>query len=99
MFASMRDELHGDRFWRYQRQVSAGLQEYIEALSFAHYLETGRLVSFDEVQRELSDERGPVCLALMSAAVASWLKTRPLAFLCYSTVLPAAAGGLSAWAV
>lgn len=62
IFSSIRDELRGDRFWRYQRQVSPGLQEYIEALSFAHYLEYGKLVSFEEVQKTLSDEQGlPVC--------------------------------------
>lgn len=58
LFASIREEVQRDCFWRYQRNVSPGLQEYIEALSFAHYLETGRLVSFDEVQNSLSDEEG-----------------------------------------
>ena len=58
MFASIRDELQGEHFWRYQRQVSPGLQEYIEALSFTHYLETGKLVSFEEVQKTLADEQG-----------------------------------------
>ena len=58
LLAAIRGEVEGDRFWRYQRNVSPGLQEYIEALSFAHYLETGKLVSFDEVQKTLSDEHG-----------------------------------------
>ena len=58
MFAGMQHELVGDRFWRYQRQVSPGLQEYIEALSFAHYLETGKLIGFEEVQKTLSDDQG-----------------------------------------
>lgn len=62
LFASIRGELEGDRFWRYQKNVSPGMQEYIEALSFAHYLETGKLVSFDEVQKSISDDKGtPVC--------------------------------------
>ncbi|KAI5829421.1 Translin [Schizophyllum commune Tattone D] len=51
-------ELEGDRFWRYQHQVSPGLQEYIEALSYAHYLEHETLISFDEVQRTLCREDG-----------------------------------------
>lgn len=64
MFANIKDEVKGDRFWRYQRQVSPGLQEFIEALSFAHYLETGKLISFEEVQKAISDDQGiPVCLA------------------------------------
>jgi hypothetical protein len=57
-YAQLKDELAGDRFWRYQRQVSPGLQEYIEALSLTHYLEHGTLVTFEQVQASLSDEDG-----------------------------------------
>lgn len=60
IFAVMRPELVGDRFWRYHRQVSPGLQEYIEALSFAHYLEHGSLISYQQVQDALGDADGPV---------------------------------------
>jgi hypothetical protein len=63
LYAKLQPELQGDRFWRYQRQVSPGLQEYIEALSFAHYLEHGSLITFEEVQRTLMDSEGvEVCL-------------------------------------
>lgn len=58
IYAAMKDELKGDRFWRYQRQVSPGLQEYIEALSFTHFLEHGSLVTFDQVQQTLCDPDG-----------------------------------------
>ncbi|KAI0343955.1 Translin [Trametopsis cervina] len=58
LLASIREEVKGDRFWRYQRNVSPGVQEYIEALSFAHYLEFGSLISYKEVERSLSDEQG-----------------------------------------
>ncbi|KAI8995376.1 Translin family-domain-containing protein [Trametes punicea] len=54
----MRHDLAGDRFWRYQRNVSPGLQEYIEALSFAHYLEHKSLISYEQVQSTLSDHQG-----------------------------------------
>ncbi|KAJ3513734.1 hypothetical protein NLJ89_g2783 [Agrocybe chaxingu] len=57
-YAKLQPELVGDRFWRYQRQVSPGLQEYIEALSFAYYLEHGALIPFDEVQKTLMDPEG-----------------------------------------
>ncbi|KAH6917564.1 Translin [Coprinopsis sp. MPI-PUGE-AT-0042] len=50
--------LHADLFWRHERQISPGLQEYIEALGFAYYLDCGRLISYAEVQRWLSDEGG-----------------------------------------
>jgi hypothetical protein len=58
LFAGLKDELAGDRFWRYQRSISPGLQEYIEALGFAHYLEHGTLVTFDQAQTTLSDANG-----------------------------------------
>ncbi|KAH8100500.1 Translin family-domain-containing protein [Cristinia sonorae] len=58
LFAAVGAEVQGDRFWRYQRNVSPGLQEYIEALSFTHYLETGKLISYDEVQQSLTGELG-----------------------------------------
>lgn len=68
LFAGMREEVAGDRFWRYQRNVSPGLQEYIEALSFAHYLEFRTLISYDEVQKTISDEDGkPVRFTIASA--------------------------------
>ncbi|KAH8120569.1 Translin [Phellopilus nigrolimitatus] len=58
LFRGMRADLAGARFWRYQGAVSPGLQEYIEALAFAHYLERGALVSRAEVQASLSDADG-----------------------------------------
>ncbi|KAF8640755.1 hypothetical protein AX17_000405 [Amanita inopinata Kibby_2008] len=54
-YAVIHKELIGDHYWRHQRQVSPGLQEYIEALSFAHYLEHGTLVTFKQVQDTLTD--------------------------------------------
>ena len=58
LFAGMRPELSGERFARYQRNVSPGLQEYIEALSFAHYLEHKSLISYEQVQQSLCDDEG-----------------------------------------
>ncbi|KAF8807240.1 Translin [Phlegmacium glaucopus] len=58
IFATVSVELQGDRFWRYERQVSPGLQEYIEALSFACFLDHGSLITFDQVQATLSDPEG-----------------------------------------
>ncbi|KAF7306632.1 Translin-associated protein X [Mycena indigotica] len=57
-FAAMRLELVGDRFWRHQRQVSPAVQEYIEALSFAHYLEHGSIIPFNDTQAAFSDADG-----------------------------------------
>lgn len=58
IFATLSTELQGDKFWRYHRQVSPGLQEYIEALSFACFLDHGSLITFDQVQATLSDPEG-----------------------------------------
>jgi len=39
--------------WRYQRQISGGVQEYVEAVSFQHYVETQRLITYDEAQSKI----------------------------------------------
>ncbi|KAI5124441.1 hypothetical protein M0805_008325 [Coniferiporia weirii] len=56
LFRGMRDDLADGLFWRYQSAVSPGLQEYIEALAFAHYLEHDALITFEQVQASLGDE-------------------------------------------
>ncbi|KAL4068281.1 Translin [Scleroderma yunnanense] len=58
LYASLKVELEGDLFWRHHRSVSPGLQEYIEALSFAYYLGHASLVTFDQVQKTLLDVNG-----------------------------------------
>ncbi|KIY43395.1 Translin [Fistulina hepatica ATCC 64428] len=58
MFCALREELGGERFWRYHYQISPGLQEYIEAFGLAHYLAHGTLVPFTAIQESLSDEQG-----------------------------------------
>ncbi|WWC73012.1 uncharacterized protein I206_106977 [Kwoniella pini CBS 10737] len=68
LFNKIRDELDSignggdseakEAYWRWNRQVSPGLEEYIEGLSFLYYLEHKSLVPLEEVQRTLSDENG-----------------------------------------
>lgn len=58
MLRSIAHELVGPIFWRYAHQISSGLQEYIEALSFAHYVEYGGLVSYEQAQANLCDDSG-----------------------------------------
>lgn len=58
IYAGIKHEIAGDRFWRYYKCFSPGMQEFIEALSFLHYLEHGNLITYDEVQRTLSDDHG-----------------------------------------
>ena len=46
-------ELEGEDPWFYLRAYTAGLQEYVEAVSFYHHLRHGGLVSWDEVSRDV----------------------------------------------
>ncbi|KAL8676236.1 MAG: hypothetical protein Q9224_007306 [Gallowayella concinna] len=50
LFISIGPDLQGINFWRYQRQISGGCQEYVEAISFQHYLETQSLITHQEAQ-------------------------------------------------
>ncbi|KAL2001409.1 hypothetical protein VTN02DRAFT_1790 [Thermoascus thermophilus] len=43
----------GPHSWRYQRQLSGGVQEFVEALSFQHYVQTQRLITIEEVRAVL----------------------------------------------
>ena len=53
LFNAISPELHGSNAWRYQRQVSSCIQEFIEALSFWHYLETQTLLRYSEAQAQI----------------------------------------------
>lgn len=43
-------DLQGANYWRWQRQLSPGIQEYIEAVSFSHYLVSQRLLTLQDAQ-------------------------------------------------
>ncbi len=42
-------------YWAFARNVSPGIQEYLEGLSFCHYLKTGLLLTPEEVKSEMID--------------------------------------------
>jgi len=46
-------ELKGEDHYQFIKAYSSGLQEWVEALSFYHYLAYDKLISFDEVEKEL----------------------------------------------
>lgn len=48
-------DLEGLHAERYQRQISGGVQEYMEAVLFHHYLEHGRLMSYEDAMKSLPD--------------------------------------------
>jgi hypothetical protein len=41
--------------YRYSRNLSGGIQEFMEAVSFQHYIETGTLISYDEAKAKLPE--------------------------------------------
>ncbi|EGE86587.1 translin-associated factor TraX [Blastomyces dermatitidis ATCC 18188] len=53
LFNSVVPDLAGINEHRYQWQISPGIQEYIEAATFQHYVETQRLMSLDDVTESL----------------------------------------------
>lgn len=55
LFISLTPDLTGTKAWRYQRQISPGIQEYIEALSFHHYILTQQLITREEVIARLPE--------------------------------------------
>ncbi|KAJ3330076.1 hypothetical protein HDU76_006470 [Blyttiomyces sp. JEL0837] len=58
---SRRYELQGQNYYRHFKSISPGLEEYIEAFSFYHYMRTGELVSREAIQDELQKAAdGPV---------------------------------------
>ena len=46
-------ELQGVNYYRYARNVSGGFQEWLEALSFQHYLETQQVVTPDFASKKI----------------------------------------------
>jgi hypothetical protein len=54
-FELIAPDLGGINAWRYQRQISGGIQEYMEAISFEHYLRHQTLITVEEASRSLPD--------------------------------------------
>lgn len=48
-------DLAGTNAWRYQRQISPGMQEWVEAAVFQRYLETQTLLTVDEARKLLPE--------------------------------------------
>lgn len=45
-------------WWQFARNVSPGLQEFLEAVSFLHYIEAKELISPGQLRERLADEAG-----------------------------------------
>ena len=55
LLADVLQDLQGINANRYQYNISGGIQEYMEAVTFQHYLETRCLMTFDEATKTLPD--------------------------------------------
>ncbi|GAA5979218.1 hypothetical protein JCM10908_002843 [Rhodotorula pacifica] len=53
LFEKLQGEVQGADFWRYERSVSPGIQEYIEGFTFYYYLQHHSLPSLEEAQASL----------------------------------------------
>ena len=47
-------ELQGINCYRYQRNISGGTQEYLEALTFQHYMEHQQLLSLEDARGQIN---------------------------------------------
>lgn len=64
-YKSISADLQGLNAYRYSHNITGGNQEFMEALSFHHYLETQSVVPYDEAQSKIaamSGEGGAVLL-------------------------------------
>ncbi|GAA6047968.1 hypothetical protein JCM3770_006448 [Rhodotorula araucariae] len=53
LFEKLQGEVKGADFWRYERSVSPGIQEYLEGFTFYYYLEHHTLPTLAEAQASL----------------------------------------------
>ncbi|GAB7338074.1 hypothetical protein MBLNU457_4441t2 [Dothideomycetes sp. NU457] len=66
-YASVSSDLQGINTHRYARNISGGTQEFMEAVSFEHYLTTGSLLTYADARAQLEKlggENGPIDLTV-----------------------------------
>jgi predicted translin family RNA/ssDNA-binding protein len=64
-YKSICTDLQGLNAYRYAHNITGGNQEFMEALSFHHYLETQSVISYEEAQKKITSmcsEAGAVSL-------------------------------------
>ena len=54
LWAQVALELSGEDDYQYVRAYSPGLQEWVEALSFYHFLRHNKIISYQETQDQLT---------------------------------------------
>lgn len=74
-------ELRGQSYYLYLRAFSPGLQEYVEAVTFFHYIKDGRLVTLEEINSALVfDEQAEEAESDIAAASEPTAETSPATF-------------------
>jgi predicted translin family RNA/ssDNA-binding protein len=58
-YISIKPDLQDVNAFRYAHNITGGSQEFIEALSFEHYLATQQLISYHDAQAHLTKISGP----------------------------------------
>ncbi|CAI2189386.1 11706_t:CDS:2 [Funneliformis geosporum] len=66
LFQQISCELEETNYYRYHRNISPAIQEYIEAVSFLEYLEHDRLLPKDNVESEFKDQSGKLFLHVLA---------------------------------
>jgi hypothetical protein len=57
-YKSISADLQGLNAYRYSHNITGGNQEFMEALSFHHYIETQSVIGFDEAQAKIASMSG-----------------------------------------
>jgi predicted translin family RNA/ssDNA-binding protein len=66
VFQFTREIVGESDYWLNQRSISPGLQEYVEAVSYAHFLSTRHLITHKEMLKWLSGDDGALVFNLYS---------------------------------
>jgi len=72
LWLQLATELLGEEGEQFLRAYSAGLQEWVEALSFYHFLATGTVVNYDQVKGELEWMVGKWSSSPVRPGIAHW---------------------------
>lgn len=59
MFANVQKDVQGEDFWRYEKSISPGIQEYLEAVTFYHYVLHQTIPTLEQTQASLVAPRPP----------------------------------------
>jgi predicted translin family RNA/ssDNA-binding protein len=65
-YKSIASDVQGLNAYRYSSNITGGNQEFMEALSFQHYLETQTLVSYEESQSRIAAMSGEGGMVLLT---------------------------------